>query len=480
MVTDSFGFPLSVVGYYAGWLTSAYYLAQVFSSIVLGQLSDIKGRRGVMLVGITGNLLTTILFGLSRVFWLALVARLVCGLVNGNIGVVKSYVREITDQTNQARAFTLRATGWSIGTILGPILGGALARPALQYPNQFSSTGIFGQFPFLLPCMASAAISAVSLIVGFFYLREAVKPSSRTQQRKEAQQIDSENEEIGGAEIEMEEEISESQSKTEGDSTYDGETPSLSLSDAEEGGDMELAKHTTRKQSEFVLFVKKIVSYVALFGTVIKERDVVVSTLVYTGVAFVLLGFDQVFSVWSVRPVALGGIGFSSFKLGTAASISGVAMLVMQLFAYVPMDRAFGTRGALVVSLASISPAYLIVSFAGKVADKNVQLWMLIAVVMTLKAGFGATAFASVNLLVNNSAASGTIGAVNGLSASTAAIGKVLAPVVLGAIFVATAKSTASFPFDFHFVFFFLFAIIIIVALATHFGLPDSINKRKA
>lgn len=34
-----------------------------------------------------------------------------------------------------------------MGTIIGPVIGGALARPAKQYPNQFSEKSFFGQFP---------------------------------------------------------------------------------------------------------------------------------------------------------------------------------------------------------------------------------------------------------------------------------------------------------------------------------------------
>ena len=132
MVTDSFGFSLTDVGYYAGWLNSAYYISQVFSSIILGQLSDIKGRRNIMFTGMAGNSVKTLVFGMSRVFWLALLSPLVCGLVNGNIGVVKYYVRRL--RIRRIKRDPIRCAQ-PIGTILGPILGGALTRPALQYPT---------------------------------------------------------------------------------------------------------------------------------------------------------------------------------------------------------------------------------------------------------------------------------------------------------------------------------------------------------
>lgn len=52
---------------------------------------------------------SAIAFGMSTSLGMALFTRGVCGLINGNTGVVKSYVREITDDTNQARAYSIRS-----------------------------------------------------------------------------------------------------------------------------------------------------------------------------------------------------------------------------------------------------------------------------------------------------------------------------------------------------------------------------------
>jgi len=542
MVTDSFGFSMADIGYYAGWLTSAYYLSQIFSSIVLGQLSDIKGRRGIMLMGMAGNMVTTLIFGMSRAFWLALLARLICGLVNGNIGVVKSYVREITDETNQARAYTLRSAGWSIGSIVGPMIGGALARPALQYPSLFSQTGLFGYFPFLLPCIASACITAVSFTLGCLYLKETLHLSqpqpqqssdeeeSELQEQHQQQQHQLKDVQTHEQQEPHQQEEANEKFSVEDDATESTLEASIPLeSDAEPIDDDGAASpassfnpassesspsststststpsfpgssfspspmtpiqasprryHLLRVQSalgEFNLFMRQLFSRLKFFKQALQERDVVVCIILYTGVSFVALGFDEVFGFWSIRPVSQGGIAFSTLQIGASHAISGVAMIIMQIFAYVPMDRILGTQNALTLSMTLVAPAFILVSFACNLADRKVLLWALITIVMTLKAGFGTTGFAAVNLLVNNAAGSSTVGAVNGLSASTAAIGRVLAPVVIGSIFAVTANSSAGFPFDYHFVFICLSFLTALVAIGSHFALPETINKRKA
>ena len=61
---------------------------------------------------------------------------------------------------------------WSIGTIIGPAIGGTFARPAISMPSVFSSTGVFAHFPYLLPNLICAAILLISILFGYFFLIE--------------------------------------------------------------------------------------------------------------------------------------------------------------------------------------------------------------------------------------------------------------------------------------------------------------------
>jgi hypothetical protein len=61
---------------------------------------------------------------------------------------------------------------WSMGTIIGPVIGGTLARPAIYYPSIFASDGLFGRFPYLLPNLVCAALILVAMIQGYCFLEE--------------------------------------------------------------------------------------------------------------------------------------------------------------------------------------------------------------------------------------------------------------------------------------------------------------------
>lgn len=98
------------------------------------RLSDRVGRKPVILIGLSGVCVSMACFGLSKTFWqlvirlveaecaryrLSFLSRCICGLLNGNVGAVKSMIGELTDSTNIAQAFALMPIGWCVGSTLG-------------------------------------------------------------------------------------------------------------------------------------------------------------------------------------------------------------------------------------------------------------------------------------------------------------------------------------------------------------------------
>jgi len=60
---------------------------------------------------------------------------------------------------------------WSIGSIFGPILGGALAKPAERYPEIFGNSHFFQEFPFALPNLVACTFFLVGLLMGLLFLK---------------------------------------------------------------------------------------------------------------------------------------------------------------------------------------------------------------------------------------------------------------------------------------------------------------------
>ena len=98
----------------------------------------------------------------------------------------QTYLREITDESNQADCYSIRSAGYAFGTVLGPFLGGVLSQPT-QSPwigGFFAPDGLFAKFPFLLPCLVNAAINAFGFLAGLLFLDET-RPSRLCSRRHE-------------------------------------------------------------------------------------------------------------------------------------------------------------------------------------------------------------------------------------------------------------------------------------------------------
>lgn len=61
---------------------------------------------------------------------------------------------------------------WSIGTIIGPAIGGFFARPSVSIPSVFPPDGLFAKFPYLLPNAVCAALLLLSIFFGYLFLAE--------------------------------------------------------------------------------------------------------------------------------------------------------------------------------------------------------------------------------------------------------------------------------------------------------------------
>lgn len=158
----------SDVGVYVGTIVSAFALAQFATNFFWGWLSDRIGRKPVIL---TGTLLTAaclVAFGFCRTFWQAVLAQTLMGLVNGNQGVVATCLGEITDRSNQSRAFIYLPVVYGLGAVTGPIVGGFLVAQGAQTSRQ-------NPYPHLPPNLLSAGVLMLDLVLSMLFLEESLE-----------------------------------------------------------------------------------------------------------------------------------------------------------------------------------------------------------------------------------------------------------------------------------------------------------------
>ena len=77
----------------------------------------------MLLVGLFGIGMCTLLFGLSKSFGWAIATRALAGALSGNAVIINSAVADMTDDTNQTRGYALIGLAFNIAYILGPSIG---------------------------------------------------------------------------------------------------------------------------------------------------------------------------------------------------------------------------------------------------------------------------------------------------------------------------------------------------------------------
>ena len=110
------------------------------------------------------------------------------------MGVVKSMMVELTDETNVARGFSMLpmsiSLGYAIGSVIAPVIrslaelyalspfiGGMLSRPQDSWPRVFSHP-FWAEYPYFLPCLVAAACCCASFAAIAIYLKEVCLLSS--------------------------------------------------------------------------------------------------------------------------------------------------------------------------------------------------------------------------------------------------------------------------------------------------------------
>jgi DHA1 family tetracycline resistance protein-like MFS transporter len=149
-------------GLQIGLLFAAFPLCQLVAGPVLGRLSDRYGRRPVLVVSQAGTALSFLVLGLSRHFWVMLLARMLDGASGGNILVAQAYVADVTKPEDRARGLGLIGMAFGLGFVLGPLLGGVLL--ALPVPAGWRLR---------LPFLVAAGFSTLAWVLVLTRLPEA-------------------------------------------------------------------------------------------------------------------------------------------------------------------------------------------------------------------------------------------------------------------------------------------------------------------
>jgi multidrug resistance protein len=124
----------SIVGELGGfhqfpWLFSAYLLGQAVTTPIYAKLSDVFGRKPILLLGIALFLLGSILCAVAWNMFALIVFRAVQGVGAGAVQpTAMTIVGDIYTLAERARVQGYLASVWAVSSVVGPMLGGVFSQ----------------------------------------------------------------------------------------------------------------------------------------------------------------------------------------------------------------------------------------------------------------------------------------------------------------------------------------------------------------
>lgn len=175
MAQENGNLPDTDVGFYSGLIESLFSLTQMCVTMFWGRAADRLGRKPVLVFSLVGVSLATFIFGMAKTIWQMILFRCIAGVFAGTIVTIRTMIAEHSTSKTQARAFSWFAFTGNMGIAVGPLLGGALADPAHQYPRLFGDVQFFLDYPYALPSFVIAAVGLTSVFTSAFFVKETLK-----------------------------------------------------------------------------------------------------------------------------------------------------------------------------------------------------------------------------------------------------------------------------------------------------------------
>jgi EmrB/QacA subfamily drug resistance transporter len=111
------------------WVFSSFLLTQTAMTVVFGKLSDIYGRKPIMLLGIAIFLVGSVLAGFAWSMPSMVVFRLIQGIGAGAVQPVGlTIVADLYPARERGKIQGYLASVWAVSAVLGPIIGGLILR----------------------------------------------------------------------------------------------------------------------------------------------------------------------------------------------------------------------------------------------------------------------------------------------------------------------------------------------------------------
>lgn len=143
-------------------ILSSFSLLQFISAPVMGRLSDMYGRKPLLIASQISTFISFVILGRAGSLAWIFISRAVDGLLGSNNVIAQAYVSDISSEEERSKAFGVSGISFAVGFMIGPALGGYLSR-----------------FGYSVPAYVAAGMSMLSIILTVLLLEETVKRAGK-------------------------------------------------------------------------------------------------------------------------------------------------------------------------------------------------------------------------------------------------------------------------------------------------------------
>jgi DHA1 family tetracycline resistance protein-like MFS transporter len=145
-----------------GLLATSFSAMQFLFAPIWGRLSDVVGRRPIILAGLIGSAVSYVAFGLADSLAMLFAARILAGIAGANIPTAQAFIADSTRPENRAKGMGMIGAAFGLGFIFGPAIGGFLSHWGYAAPAYFA-----------------AALSLANFTAALVFLPESLPPERR-------------------------------------------------------------------------------------------------------------------------------------------------------------------------------------------------------------------------------------------------------------------------------------------------------------
>ena len=190
LIGRELGFSVRLITSFVSISAFVFLLATPF----WGRISDVKGRKTVLMIGFAGYIISSLLFVLVAYLGLIgvllttslILSFLLARVLNSAIGAASrpasgAYIADITTEEKRSAGMGQYGAANYLGTIFAPIMVSFIAFLITNTEIFPSSLEPFGR---LIPVVFMSLLSLLALIMVYFYLPETLDPNTKQIKRE--------------------------------------------------------------------------------------------------------------------------------------------------------------------------------------------------------------------------------------------------------------------------------------------------------